>query len=64
MQRKGGLKRIRAQFREMLEKSNQLEMWADQFHHNVSSFNLSREDFDQENLKLIFSQVYENKVIL
>lgn len=48
----------------MLEKSNQLHMWADQFHHNVSSFYLNREDFDPQNLKTIFGQVYESKVSL
>ena len=64
MLRKGGMKKIRAQFKGMLEKSNQLKMWADQFHHNVSSFYLNREDFDPQNLSTIFGQVYESKVSL
>ena len=58
------MKKIRAQFKGMLEKSNQLKMWADQFHHNVSSFYLNREDFDPQNLSTIFGQVYESKVSL
>ena len=55
-----GCNRITRQY-QVLMKSNNLELWAEEFKSNKSRFEESQGDFTKENLMLLFKKIYEEK---
>ena len=53
-------KSIRTKFKSLTE-SDCIQLWSDQFHHNISNFEDNLGGFELKNLKKLFKHIYENK---
>ena len=53
-------KSIRTKFSSLTE-SDCIQLWSNQFHHNISNFEDNLGGFEPQNLKKLFKHIYENK---
>ena len=60
MSKKGGMKIIHTQYREMLRHINPND-WANEFHPQALNFANSSADFEPKNLMKLFKHVLEKK---